>query len=224
MRIIKNKQLIEDIYNYDVVLFGMGINNAMNKGFSYDIALNFPDVRVNENSTGYGDLRKYGKIHETKTDDGVIFCACYCYNQGLKRKTNKVYVDYDLLEECLVDVYKKYKTKRIVCPIIGQDKYDGEGDKNRILEIFHRVFPDECDITLYDFIQQDFKTERYKDAVLARKRYTDGEITKDEFKHLKKINEWKRLNGIFKEMPDEFEYKPRKKTQNKIIVRKKKIK
>ena len=63
MRIIKNKQLIEDIYNYDVVLFGMGINNAMNKGFSYDIALNFPDVRVNENSTGYGDLRKYGKIH-----------------------------------------------------------------------------------------------------------------------------------------------------------------
>ena len=31
MRIIKNKQLIEDVHNYDVVLFGMGINNAMNK-------------------------------------------------------------------------------------------------------------------------------------------------------------------------------------------------
>ena len=221
MRIIKDKQLIEDVHNYDVVLYGMGINNSMNKGLAYDIALNFPDVRDNENLTGYGDIRKYGNTHETNTEDGVIFCACYCYNIGLKKKTGGAFIDYDSLEKCLIEVHNKHKNKRIACPIIGQDKYDGEGDRDKIIEIFNRVFPDNCDITLYDFVQQDFKTERYKEAVSARKKYTDGEITKDEFKHLKKINEWKRLNGIFKEMPDEFEYKPRKKAQNKIIVTKK---
>ena len=219
--IIKDKQLIEDVYNYDVVLFGMGINNSMNKGFVYDIALNFPDVRENENSTGYGDIRKYGRIHETKNEDGVVFCACYCYNLGLKRKCNGAFIDYEALENCLNEVYKKHKNSRIACPIIGQDKYDGNGDKNKIIEIFNRVFSSECDVTLYDFVQQDFRTERYREAVSARKKYTDGKISKDEFKHLKKINEWKRLNGIFKEMPDEFEYKPRKKAQNKIVVTKK---
>jgi hypothetical protein len=59
--------------------------------------------------------------------------------------------------------------------------------------------------------------------VAIRKQYTDGKITKEEFKHLKKVNEWKRLNGIFKKMPDEFEYKPRRKTQGRIVIGQKKM-
>lgn len=223
MKIINNRQLIEDVHYYDVILFGMGINNSMNKGFSYDIAINFPKVRDCENETGYGDIRKYGNVHETKIESGTVFCACYCYNVGLKKKCNGVFIDYNSLEKCLFDVYNKYKNKRIACPIIGQDKYDGNGDKEKIVEIFNKVFTDKCDVTLYDFVQQDFRAERYKEAVAARKKYTDGKITKEEFKHLKKINEWKRLNGIFKEMPDEFEYKPRKKAQNKITITKSEI-
>lgn len=218
----KNNQLIEDVYDYNVILFGMGINNSMNKGFSYDIALNFPEVKENENNTGYGDIRKYGTIHETKISDSLIFCACYCYNIGLKRNENSVFIDYDALESCLNLVYSRYKGKRIAAPIIGQDSYDGNGDKDRILGIFNIVFADKADITVYDFIQQDFKKERYKEAVIARKNYMDGVISKDEFKHIKKVNEWKRLNGIYKEMPNEFEYKPRRKNKNKIVLGQKK--
>ena len=90
---ISNKQLIEDVHNYDVILFGMGINNSMNKGLAYDIALNFPEVHTNENLTGYGDTRKYGTVGETLTEDGVRFCSCYCYNIGLNRKNNGVFID-----------------------------------------------------------------------------------------------------------------------------------
>jgi len=221
MTIVKNKQLIEHIFEYDVVLFGMGINNAMNKGFSYDIAINFPEVKENEDSTGYGDTRKYGKIHITSINQKLDVCACYCYNIGLKKNNNGVFVDYNALETCLETVSRDFRGKRIASPIIGQDEYDGNGDKEKIIAIYKKIFQN-YDITLYDFIQQDFRRERYKEAVTIRKKYSDGEITKDEFKHLKKLNEWKRLTGIYKPMPDDFEYKPRKKSLNKIPINKKK--
>lgn len=221
--IIKNEQLINNVHDYDVILFGMGINNSMNKGISYEIALNFPKVKISEDATGYGDTRKYGKTHETKVSDNLSFCACYCYNIGLKKKNNGVYIDYEALEDCLTTVHEIYKGKKIASPIIGQDEFDGNGEKNKIIEIYKRVFGDYTNLTLYDFVQCDFRKERYKEAVAIRKQYTDGIITKEEFKHLKKINEWKRLNGIFKNMPDEFEYKPRRKTQSRIVVSRKKV-
>lgn len=217
MQTINNRQLIEDVFQYDVVLFGMGINNSTNNGFSYDIAINFPEVKDSENNTGYGDLRKYGKIHETVVNEKLSFCACYCYNIGLKKRNNGVFIDYDKLEECLTSVKAKYKGKKIASPIIGQDIYDGNGDKARLLDIFAKVFGGDTDLTLYDFEQGDFKRDRYQEAVNIRYEYAHGMITKDEFKHRRKYNEWKRLHGIFEPMPEDFEYKPRRKSQGKIF-------
>ena len=37
MTIVEGKQLIEHVLEYDIILFGMGINNSMNNGFAYDI-------------------------------------------------------------------------------------------------------------------------------------------------------------------------------------------
>ena len=219
METIHNKQLIEDIYKYDVIIYGMGINNAMNNGILYDIALNFPEVKDSEDCTGYGDMRKYGNIHEIKISGGLIFCACYCYDVGLKNKNNS-FIVYDFLKSCLKQVCKKYKRKKIASPIIGCSPYDGNGDKEKIISIYNEMFSDGYDITLYDVDQQDFKKERYKEAVALRKKYIDGEITKKEFFELRKINEWKRLNGIFKEMPDDFEYTPCRKSKSKITIKK----
>lgn len=214
MTVVEGKQLIEHVFEYDVILFGMGINNSMNNGFSYDICVNFPEVKENEDSTGYGDIRKYGKTHETKVNK-LVFCACYCYNIGLKAKQNE-FINYASLEKCLLAIKKKYKDKKIASPIIGQDKYDGNGDKEKILEIFNKVFGD-SNVTLYDFEQEDFKKERYKEAVALKKQYKDGNIGKDEYIKLKKENEWKRLNGIYKKMPDDFIYKLKRKAENKIF-------
>ena len=218
IRIIKDRQLIEDVHNYDVILYGMGINNSMNNGFAYDIALNFPIVKETEDATGYGDIRKYGEINEVETES-LLFCACYSYNVGLKRKNNGEFIDYAALENCLHKIHNKYKGKHIASPIIGQDKYDGNGDKDKLTKLYEQVFSD-CDITLYDFIQQDFRTERYKEAVELRKKYKNREITRDEFTYGKKLNEWKRLHGIFKKMPDGFVYNEKCKSKNKISIKK----
>lgn len=215
MTIVEGKQLIEHVFEYDTILFGMGINNSMNNGFAYDICINFPEVKENEDNTGYGDNRKYGKTHETKVNNKLTFCACYCYNIGLKAKQSD-FIDYESLEKCLLTVKKKYKGKKIASPIIGQDKYDGNGDKGKLIQLFDKVFGD-CNITLYDFEQEDFKKERYKEAVTLKKQYKDGDINKETYIRLKKENEWKRLNGIYKEMPDDFVYKLRRKAENKIF-------
>ena len=208
IKIIKDKQLIEDIFNYNVVLYGMGINNAMNKGFSYDIALHFPVVYAEENETGYGNLNKYGTIRITDVYRTIKFCACYCYNIGLKRKNNGVFIDYELLEKCLNLVKERFnKTVKIVSPIIGQDKYDGNGDKETIINIYSKVFGDEYDITLYDFEQWDFKANIYKERVDLTSQYKNGKITKDELKEKQRETEWKRLHGIYEKMPDDYEYK-----------------
>jgi hypothetical protein len=220
IKIVEGIQLIEDVFKYDVVLYGMGINNSMNRGLSYDIALNFPEVRENENTTGYGDLRKYGRTHETKVRGKVSFCACYCCNIGLKMRNKGAYIDYDALESCLLTIRKRLGKKRIASPIIGQDECDGNGDRNRILEIYNRVFDDGCDVTLYDFKQQDFRLERYKEAVRLRKERDEGTITKEEFRELKRQNEWKRLHGIHTPITDEFKYRCRNKGLNKIIIKK----
>ena len=36
--------ILQDILNFDVILFGMGINNSMNNGFARDIKVNSPLV------------------------------------------------------------------------------------------------------------------------------------------------------------------------------------
>ena len=49
INIIKGNDLINDIFDYEVILFSMGINNSMGNNFSYEIGLNFPQVKENEN-------------------------------------------------------------------------------------------------------------------------------------------------------------------------------
>ena len=219
MKIIRDKQLIEDVYEYDVILYGMSINNSMNNGFSYDIALNFPEVKKEEDLSGYGDTRKYGKIHEVVVGENLIFCACYCYNVGLKKRS-AVFIDYDDLKACLKIIAKKYKGKKIASPIIGSSQYDGCGDKSRIIAIYNEIFGDTDDVTIYDFAPQDYRKERYKEAVQLRKQYLDKVITKNEFERLRQDNEWRRLNGIFKKMPDDYLYIPRRKSKSKITIKK----
>ena len=211
IKIVKDKQLIDDVHQYDVVLFGMGINNAMNKGFSYDIALNFSDVRDSENSTKYGDLSKYGTVHVTVVNN-ISFCACYVYSLTSKGVT----IDYDALRKALELIKNHFHKKKIVSPIIGQDKYDGNGDKEKILNIYREVFDERFDVTLYDFVQHDFATEIYKQTLTLRKQYREKLITKEEFLEGRRKLEWRRTHGIFEDVPDDYEYKPKVKNKQKF--------
>ena len=210
---IFEQELLPNIKNYDVVLFGMGINNSFNKGLLYEIALNFPTVKKEENDKSpYGDKRKYGKIFDVVVD-GIIFCACYMDDGGYKNKDS---VKYDCLEKALESANKKYAGKKICAPLIGVGELGGNGDKNKILGIFEKVFKEQ-DIDLYDYMQKDFKFEIFKEFNINHKAYKEGEITKEAYIEKKRNLYWKKYNGTLKEMPDDYNYKSR---NNLIRVKK----
>ena len=48
IKIVNDKNLIFDVWKYDVILVPMSINNSMNKGFKYEIGINFPHVKEEE--------------------------------------------------------------------------------------------------------------------------------------------------------------------------------
>lgn len=211
------EELLPKIKDYDVILFGIGLNHAFNQGFLYELALNFPDIKHRENcGTGYGDRRKYGTIftivsHDSEAD-GKIFCACYMNNGGYNRKNGNLdCVKYDSLEKCLTAVKERFRgySYKIAAPVIGANYYDGAGDKEKILNIFRKVFTD-VDIDLYDYEQRDFKTENFRQFNQANSDYKNGIITKEEYELKKRQLSWQKLHGIFKKMPEDFQYDGRK--------------
>ena len=207
------EELFPKIKDYDVILFGMGLNHSFNQGFLYELALNFPNIKMHENiGTGYGDRRKYGTIfsivsHDSEAD-GKIFCACYMNDGGYNRKNGDLdCVKYDSLEKCLIAVRERFRgfSSKIAAPIIGASYYDGAGDKEKILSIFKKVFTD-VDIDLYDYEQKDIKTENFKQFNQAYSDYKNGKITKEEYEFKKRLLTWQRLHGVLKQMPDNYRY------------------
>ena len=73
--IIKNIPLINDVFNYDVILVGTSINNALGNGFQRQIRINFPIVDKINKTTNYGDPRKLGTVKVINSTP--IFCLCY---------------------------------------------------------------------------------------------------------------------------------------------------
>ena len=215
---IFEQELLPNIKKYDVVLFGMSIYNAFNRGLLYDIALNFPDVKKIENEkSSYGDKKKYGTILSIQ-NDGIIFCACYMNDGGYNRwRGNPVYAKYDKLEECLNLAKKKFKGKKICSPIIGASYYDGDGNKEVSIEIYKKVFTD-CDIDLYDYDQKEFRNLIFKRMAILKKDYKEKKITREEYNDIKNHIMWEKENGIFIPMPPDYTYA--KKSKDYIRVKK----
>lgn len=212
-------ELIKEVFSYDVILVGMGINNSFSEGFAYDVALNFPDVKKRENSiSGYGDKRNYGKVLQIP-DSGITFCMCYMHTGGY-RKNDGEFVDYTALKNCLNYIADRMSGKRIASPLLGSSKFDGNGERGRLLKLYEEAFSD-CDIDLYLYEQDTFDDRMYKKILELRKKNSLGEIGKEEFNSQYNRLMWMRKNGIFKEMPED--YRPGKKRfswDNVITVKK----
>lgn len=214
INIIKGNDLINDIFDYEVILFSMGINNSMGNNFSYEIGLNFPQVKENENLSKYGDKKKLGTINETIVDD-VIFCACYINNGGYKKDKDGKFIKYEDLRSCLKLINNKYKNKSIACPIIGSYKYDGNGDKDEIIKMFDQECCN-CRIFLYDYNTDPYSERIFREIAALHQKLVDKKIDGNEFIKERGRIEWKRKMGIYKEMPENYIYIPR---QNKKKIR-----
>lgn len=217
MRIFE-RALTNHIFDYDVILVGMGINNSFSRGFANEVAVNFPRVREEENKNSpYGDRGKYGTVYECKCD-GVIFCMCYMHNGGYRK--NKEFLSYEHLRRCLEHVAERYKGKRIASPIIGSSESDGNGDKDKILEIYRRVFQD-CDIDIYDFVPEAVRDTTYREMIRLKKMKRNGDIDVDEYNRAINKLYWIRENGIFKPMPENYKRKRKTFSWDNVITVKK---
>ena len=214
--IVKDKFLIEDIKKYTIVLVPMSANNSMNSGFAYEIGLNFPPIREKVQTTPYGDRRKFGTVSVFK-DEGITFCICFMHTGGQSKQAE--YVKYDSLADCLDLININFKGKTVASPILGSTKYDGRGDKEKIINIFKEHCTD-IDLILYDYEERNFMDEIYYRTTTITQKFRRKEITHEEMMAEIDTLMWEKFNGILKPKPDDYHYKrPRIDRVNKEIIR-----
>lgn len=214
--IVKDKFLIEDIKKYTIVLVPMSANNSMNSGFAYEIGLNFPPIREKVQTTPYGDRRKFGTVSVFK-DDGITFCICFMHTGGQSKQVE--YVKYDSLADCLDLININFKGKTVASPILGSTKYDGRGDKEKIINMFKEHCTD-IDLILYDYEERNFMDEIYYRTTTITQKFRRKEITHEEMMAEIDTIMWEKFNGILKPKPDDYHYKrPRIDRVNKEIIR-----
>ena len=214
--IVKDKFLIEDIKKYTIVLVPMSANNSMNSGFAYEIGLNFPPIREKVQTTPYGDRRKFGTVSVFK-DEGITFCICFMHTGGQSKQVE--YVKYDSLADCLDLININFKGKTVASPILGSTKYDGRGDKEKIINIFKEHCTD-IDLILYDYEERNFMDEIYYRTTTITQKFRRKEITHEEMMAEIDTIMWEKFNGILKPKPDDYHYKrPRIDRVNKEIIR-----
>lgn len=195
--IIKDKDLIYDVKEYDIVLVGVNIMNVKGNGFQNKVHRNFPDVYVAHRDTKYADKRKLGTV--VVVPGKPTFCICYIFKGRYRPDKVPDAVEYDALESCLNLVADNFKGKRIASTIMGVSEYEGGGDKKKILKIFKKVFRD-TDITLYDYEQVDWRYEENEKLREIQRQRVSGEISVDEYYERKKRFLWEKKHGIYSEM------------------------
>ena len=212
--IVKDKDLIYDVKNYDVVLVGVNIMNTKGNGFQFQVHLNFPKVYEAHRDSNYADVKKIGTVSVVPGEP--TFCLCYISKGRYRPDKVPDTVDYEGLENCLKLVAENFKDKRIASVLMGVSPYEGGGDRKRILDMFNRIFKD-IDITIYDYEQTDYIKDMNKEYKENARKRKDNEITTEEYYNLKKNFLWRKHFGIYVPMPDGITYR-----EVKQIIEKKK--
>ena len=172
IKIIKDEDLYNHIGEYDLILIGTDINCMMSQGFQRKIMLNYPYVYSQNMETKYGDKGKLGTILECKEEGKPTFVLLYINSGNHRPDIKPVYVSYESIEKCMKLINILYKGKNIASTIIGSSKFDGNGDKDKIIEILNNN-SDNINLTLYDYIQksraEELKDVRAKELELKKK-------------------------------------------------------
>ena len=153
--VIHEIPLIEEIFNYDLIIIGTGIHNALGNGFQYDMKINFPIIEETVKKTKYADPRKLGTVSVINMNP--IVCVGYIHKGGYKSNLQTDFLDYDALKNVLELIDDNFKGKKIATTLLGCSKYDGNGDKTRVFDLF-KTLSDRNEYFIYDYEQRDYRS------------------------------------------------------------------
>ena len=164
IRHIYGERLEDHIDEYDVILVGTNLYCSMGQGLQLKLMLDYPYCFEKNLETKYGDVEKLGTIAEAENEGEPTICLCFVtkgYN--FRPDLQKDYLEYEALEQCLRLFSAKYKGKnlKIASPLIGNSKFDGNGDESKISEIFERSVHPSLDFTVYHY-EQESRSEQMK--------------------------------------------------------------
>lgn len=200
IKTVKDRDLIYEVYDYDLILVGTSIMNNLGNGFQYKVGLNFPNVYdAAKTATKYGDVRKLGKV--SIIEGSPSFALCYITKGRYRPDIIPDALDYDALKHCLETISKHYGNLRIASTVLGNSQYEGGGDKEKIFEVFNNILGN-CDVTLYDYQQisiNDEKKQSWKKVVES--------VGTDEYEEVKKSYFWTWGAGIYEPMPEGVDLK-----------------
>jgi hypothetical protein len=192
LKIIKDKPLIEDIFDYDIIIVGTGIHNALGNGFQYDVKINFPIVEETVKKTPYADKRKLGTV--TVINSNPVFCLGFIHKGGYRKDLIPDYLDYQALTDVLTLIDKNFENKRIATSFIGCSQFDGNGNKDKVLDIFSGLSSDN-EYFIYDYEQRDYRevhNEKWNEiqSLVGKIPYEDLRKLKDDFIKIRKHGIW----------------------------------
>lgn len=187
--LVHDTPLIEDVFQYDVIILGTGIHNALGNGFQYDVKINFPLVEYVVKQTPYADPRKLGTVSVIK--ETPIFCVGFIHEGGYRKDIAPDYLDYKAVEDVLHLVADNFKGKKIATTLLGCSKFDGNGKKDKVLEIFNGLSNDN-EYFIYDYEQRDYReihNEKWAEitALVGKIPYEELRKLKNEYIKIRKF-------------------------------------
>lgn len=162
IKIIKDIDLFDNVKDYDIVLVGTNIYCNLSQGFQRKVMLNYPYVQEMNMSTKYADKKKLGTILECKNKENPTFLLLYITEGNFRPDLKKDTLSYESLEKCIKLINILYKGMNIACPFLGSSRFDGNGDKDKILKIIENNSKN-VNITIFDY-EQKSRAEELKET------------------------------------------------------------
>lgn len=197
IKVLKDVDLYPHVGEYDCVLIGTSTYCNMSQGIQLQVMLNYPYVQEENMKTKYADQEKLGTILRCEKEGEPSFCLCFITDSyGFRPDLQKDYLSYESLEKCLKLVDILYKDKKLACPLLGASRFDGNGEHDRIMDVFNDSVKN-IDLTIYDYYQKSRKEmlhETYAREQEVKKRDRE-EYYKMVVARKKEANERYKKNG-----------------------------
>ena len=169
--IVINEDLIYHTNEYDAILISTNCYQSMRNGFQFDVVTKYPYVLECNYKTKYADERKLGTIIECKNENEPLFILMFntlLYNY---RGNDDDFFNYESLEKCLQLINILYEGKHLATTMIGCTYFDGNANKDKILEIINKNITN-LDLTIYDYKQKThYEIKRCEYITKLKKRH-----------------------------------------------------